>query len=434
MDNKTQATVFARSATDNMRMSIRKMFDAAGVAPQIKSVGEILVKINGIDFKPFTFTDPAVVDAALGALRDLGAKKIRLMENCTQGNFTRLVFRHAGYLPVCRRHGVRPLYLDEGHRETLKLRSFDYEVGIHRRLARMLRERESTFYLNIPKLKTHSMSVVTIGIKNQFGLIDQKDRIRDHNFKLHRKLVDILRHFRPDFTLVDALYAVYNGHYPAAAHLDQCVDRLDLLLGGTDVLAVDTIGSHVLGYAVDDVEHLRLARKAGLGCGVFGNIHTDGLLPDTNTQYNFDILMDFPPDIEIIRGTELCCKEGCRKNTETLIQTLYRDYGGRGGFTVLMGKGFDPERIKHIEGPVHIAGTCAAEETLSRIKINCTHRRITVSYGCNDLASSIDGLTKQMGVKVIGMTPNALTSIIDLIAAKLHGSRARVPKIVSVHR
>ncbi len=46
-----------------------------------------------------------------------GAGKIYLFENATQANFTRLVYRAAGYTRLCRETGAVPVFLDEerGH-------------------------------------------------------------------------------------------------------------------------------------------------------------------------------------------------------------------------------------------------------------------------------------------------------------------------------
>ena len=427
-ESREQARVVVRSTGQGVKRAVQDLLDSIGDDFKIDG-REVYIKVNGIDFKPFCFTDPMVLEAVILCLYDLGAIKIRVMENCTQGNFTRLVFRETGFLDVCKKLSVTPVYLDEGKRSKIHLENMGYDVGINKRIECLARDPESAVYINIPKLKTHSMSVVTLGIKNQFGMIDQADRIRDHNYLLHTKLVDIFRVFRPTLTIIDGIHAIYNGHYPAEAHLDCSVDRLDTLIAGTDTLAVDTVGAKILGYDTQEVEHLKLASEAGLGCGDIDKINIDGELPGDGKKYNYDILMDFPHDLKIVRGNDRCCREGCRKNTESLLQVLYHDYGGKGGFTVIMGSGFDKDEIAAIKGPVHLAGKCTIEELEEIVRKRKNGGRVTKSYGCNNLAASIEALAKQMGVKVIEMTPNAISSMTALVSAKLHGTRARIPKI-----
>lgn len=427
--NAVNKKVHIRPALAGVRSAVEETLVACGIMSLARTKRDVFLKVNGIDFKACCYTAPEVLEAALAVLRDIGASRVRVMENCTQGNFTRLVFRETGYAAICKKYKAAPLYLDEGKRMTIPLKSMGYDVGASAQLAPLAEDPQSVLYINIPKLKTHSMSTVTLGIKNQFGMIDQADRIRDHNYKLHTKLVDIFRVFRPDITMVDGIQAIFNGHYPAAAHLDRSMVNMNIIFGSRDTLAADVVGARILGYSVDEVEHLRLAREAGLGCGNLDQIELDGELPPGNRKYNCDILMDFPDDVKIIRGSELCCAEGCRKNTETLIQTLYRDYGGSGGFTVIMGKGFDRAAIENISGPVHLAGMCAVAELESAIRGRAGGGRMTKSDGCNNLAASIEGLCAQMGVRVIRMTPNPVAAACLLATAKFKGSRARIPKL-----
>ena len=72
----------------------------------------VYIKPNGVHFTPYTHTDPAVLEALLAYLRDHGYTRLAVMESSTGGNFTRLVFRVAGYADLCRRYPVdRPGHL-----------------------------------------------------------------------------------------------------------------------------------------------------------------------------------------------------------------------------------------------------------------------------------------------------------------------------------
>ena len=91
--------------------------------------------------------------------------------------------------------------------------------------------------------------------------------------------------FKPDFTLIDGLNAVYYGHYPPTALLDKCIAPLNLLIGGDDILAVDTVGARILGYSVDEVPHLQLARERITGCADLDQIEVAGDLSPYKTKY-----------------------------------------------------------------------------------------------------------------------------------------------------
>ncbi|MFH1539641.1 MAG: DUF362 domain-containing protein [bacterium] len=422
-DKKTK--VFIRPAGGGVDPAAEAIFSAAGLQKRIAAAQEIYIKVNGIDFKPYCYTAPEVLESVIKRCRDAGARRVFVMENCTQSNFTRLVFKETGYTALCRRLGAKPLFLDEMPHARVRLPNMDDEVRIPRVVMKIADDPESFLYINVPKLKCHSMSTVTVGVKNQLGFVHQQDRIRDHNHRLHRKIADVYHVIRPAFTLVDALTAVFYGHYPPQGALGECLVRLDLLFGGEDTLAVDAVGARLLGYGVDEVEHLRLLREDGAGCGNLEDIEIDGPFNPPAEPYPFDIMNRFPPDVTIVRGAEMCCREGCRKNTETLLQTLYLDFGGGGGFAIVMGKGCDPAGVDALDMPVLLAGMCATDEHLDRLRR--AGKKVYASYGCNNLARTAECLTKLSGVSFMRMMPHPYSSIYHLLAARLRRTHARLP-------
>lgn len=393
-----------------------------GVGQVLDGRKRAFVKVNAIDCRPETYTSPAVLDAVLQVLRKHGVEDLNVMENCTQGNFTRMVFAATDLGKVCRRNKAKIIYLDEQPVVEMELAALGEKVRFPRLLAEELGD---AFYLNVPRLKAHSMSVVTLGVKNQLGLMDQRDRMKNHNFNLHARLAAIAQIFRPDFTLIDGVKAVFYGHYPPASVVDRCTETLNVLAGGADMLAVDTVGAKILGYSVDEVPHLALAREQGWGCGRLEDIEVIGDLSRFTKKYPYHLLPEFPEDVTIIKGSERCCPEGCELNTKAVLQFLYLDHQGKGGFTILMGKGFDREQLEALRGPVLLAGKCAAQEALPIIQANCN--KIYTSPECNDLASTIKALTKLMKINPLKLVPISPVRSLGLLAlAKLHGSRARV--------
>ena len=128
--------------------------------------------------------------------------------------------------------------------------------------------RPGSFYLSLPKLKTHSMATVTLGVKNQQAFPIDEDRMHFHNHEtLHPRLARLYRMVQPDFCIIEGLTATFNGHVPPRALLDESSARLNVLIGGRDTVAVDAVGAKALGYSVDEVEHLRLVDGMGAGRG-----------------------------------------------------------------------------------------------------------------------------------------------------------------------
>ena len=413
--------------------AVGRVMDEHGVADTIRrKPREVYVKVNAIDFKPYVYTSTAVTGAVLDYCKAAGAEKLYLMENATQGNFTRLVFHVARFDELAAECGATPLYLDEGRQVPIALPHMGYDVHVSEHVKRIIDHRDEVCYINVPRLKTHSMSVLTCGIKNQYGLIMHADRAPDHNFNLHRKLADIYSVIQPDFTLVDGTVATIYGHYPPVSLHKQSLVPFNILVGGTDTLAVDTVCARILGYTVDEVGHLREAREMGLGCADLERIEVLGETLDRfKKKYPYQLYDVFPPDVKVIRGSERNCLEGCDANTMALLQVLYLDFDGRGGFTILMGKGLDEQEINAIEGRVFIAGPCANEEARYALVERLGKRNVFSTYECNDLAGTTSGLNRLMKVSPLKMVPiSPLKSLSLLLKARRHKTTARTPPLL----
>jgi uncharacterized protein (DUF362 family) len=330
-----------------------------------RSSKDVYIKVNAVGLEKNVYTDPEVLRQTIIYFQKCGARTIYVIENCTQANFTRLVFKAIGYLKICKETGAVPVFLDETPSVPIFLEGIEEFIDISRFVfERLIEQRTENFYLSLPKLKTHSMSQVTLSIKNQFGLVHQNSRIADHNYRIHQKFADIYRVLRPDFALIDGLIATTHGHYPTTYNTDKCVVPMDLLIGGPDPLATDVVASALMGFDLKDVRHLQLSSDTGIGQGDINqiNIINKNLLDSRKKKLTCELLDDYPPDINFLRGKERCCKEGCRRNTETCVEMIYRDHAGKGGFTILMGKGNDKQAVERITGRVHIAGSCAIQD------------------------------------------------------------------------
>lgn len=430
-----RAEVFLSDTRLGIAPAVSEVFEHFGGGGKLlRSSRDVYIKVNAVGSESYVYTDPEVLRESILYFRRCGARTIYVMDNCTQANFTRLVFSATGYLRICRETGAVPVFLDETPAFPVFLEGLEEFIDISRFVFERLVERGAeNLYLSLPKLKTHSMSQVTLSIKNQFGLVHQRSRIADHNYRLHQKFADIYRILRPDFVLIDGLIATNHGHYPSAYNAGKCVVPMDLLLGGPDPLATDVAGAALLGFELAQVKHLDLCRAAGIGQGDLARIHLVNrhLFEERRQHFTCELLDDYPPDITFLRGRERCCREGCRRNTENIVEMLYRDYGGRGGFTILMGKGIDRQAVEAVRGRAHIAGGCAIQDYGVFLRERLGARNVTMSPGCNDLAKSTAGLCRLMGVHPLRMTRvNLARSAALFIIAKLKGSQANIVPLI----
>jgi uncharacterized protein (DUF362 family) len=415
----------------DLKAAVRETLEkTAGSDNLIKSSGDVYLKPNGIDFKPYAFTDPQILEATIGYFTEEGASRVFVMENSTQANMTRIVFEFNGYKEVCKRTGAKPIFLDEGKFEPVKFEHFDDPVEIPSLIVeKFIEGKDENSYISLPKLKTHSMSTVTLGVKNQMAFPKHSNRGYHHNYELHRYLADIFLLVQPDYTLIDGTHAVFNGHYPLETFLSESVEELGILIGGADTLMTDMVGARVLGYRMDEVKHLNLVAEDRRFTKSLSDIAVEGDLSGFTKRYPCDIMDKMPEDVTILRGTEMLCREGCDLNVRMLLQILYYDFNGKGGFTILMGKGFDREELERIEGRVLIAGDCAIEETRELLENQLGKKNVFTSPTCNRLAATTGALCKLMGVSTLDLVPSKSTAVKALLQAKMKGSTALTPPL-----
>ena len=414
--------------------------------PILKSSKEVYIKVNGIDFKNHTYTSPVVLEAVIKYLKSIGTT-IYVMENSTQGNFTRLVFAVNGYKEVCEKTGVKIIYLDEEDTETFEFRGKPsvkedpkgYNLMTFRlpqTVVKIMENRDSITYINIPKLKTHSMAVVTLGIKNQWGFPQHADRGKDHNYNLHSKLVDMFELLKPDINLIDGTEGTIHGHYPPTAWEDKLVIPFNILIGGTDTLAVDVVGARIFGLTIDKIPHLKLASERGLGEGDLSKIKVVGKdLEEYKEIYNWNLLQKFPEDIKIIKGKDLLCREGCQDNPLIFLQSLAFDYPEKfkGGWFIIMGKGHDDiiEQLKS-EGYTRglVAGYCAINEVGKDLRKEFGRRNVFFSGDCNNLAETIKAELKLAGMSAFDLPPLSYEESMKILQeAQKNGTKALIPVV-----
>ena len=244
---------------------------------ELKRSKDVYIKVNGVNIYPHVHTAPEVLEAVIKFLKDK-VGKIHVMENASQAAITRVVFATTGYKEICERLGARAIYLDEEEtkdfefegKKSIKDDKNGYNLKTFRlpkTIVQIIEDRDSYTYINIPKLKTHSMTRVSLGIKNQWGFPQHEDRGKDHNYNLHSKLVDVFEYIRPDVTIIDGTVGTIHGHYPPKAFAKKQIKKFDILIGGRDTLAVDVVGARIFGITKDEVPHLKIANERGLGEG-----------------------------------------------------------------------------------------------------------------------------------------------------------------------
>lgn len=114
---------------------------------------------------------------------------------------------------------------------------------------------ESTI-ISVPKLKLHRIAGVSLSIKNMMGAMKPKGSMHTH---LNSNIVDLASVITPNIAIIDGIIAG-EGHESSGNPVE-----MNLVIAGTDPVAVDSVGAAVMMIPPNDVKHLHLAEKKGLG-------------------------------------------------------------------------------------------------------------------------------------------------------------------------
>jgi len=118
---------------------------------------------------------------------------------------------------------------------------------------------EADVFINVPIAKVHAGSVITASMKNLMGAI--WDRQYWHQAGLHQCIADLSTALRPDLIILDANRVLLtNG--PKGPGETKAVGEV---VAGFDPVAIDAYAAKVLGLRPEDVPHIELAHKAGVG-------------------------------------------------------------------------------------------------------------------------------------------------------------------------
>lgn len=118
---------------------------------------------------------------------------------------------------------------------------------------------EADVFINMPILKHHDITEVTIGLKNMMGLV--WDRGVFHTYDLHQCIAELAAFKKPNLTILDALRGITNkgpmGPGP--------IKEYNQLVFGSDPVAVDAYGAFLFGKKPMKIDYLRMAAQKGVG-------------------------------------------------------------------------------------------------------------------------------------------------------------------------
>lgn len=126
---------------------------------------------------------------------------------------------------------------------------------------------EADLVINLPKIKTHGLTLFTGALKNTFGAIPGFGKGEYHKEAPHPEtfaeiLLDIHALVAPALHIADGIVAM-EGNGPASGRPRE----LGLLFASEDGVALDAVASTAIGFRPEEIDTTRLAAARGLGAG-----------------------------------------------------------------------------------------------------------------------------------------------------------------------
>jgi uncharacterized protein (DUF362 family)/ferredoxin len=251
----TVAIIRAEQASD-----VAGALDLLGGMENFVRPGErVLVKPNVCAAK--TSDSGAVTDPQLAAevcrLAARAGGVVKVAESPIHPFRSKRVFEKAGYGDFEQRYGFPVIDLDSA--EPVEIRIPQAKAVEREVIAKPVLECDCL--INLPVIKTHLQTVVSLGLKNMKGVVPAKDKLIIHLKGLDQGIVDLNTVIASRLTIADGIVGMEGELGPT----NGSPVRLGVIVAGDNVVEVDATCCRLIGLDPHRVAHLRIAEERGLG-------------------------------------------------------------------------------------------------------------------------------------------------------------------------
>ncbi len=236
---------------------IEKGFTAlGGIGLLVKKGATVVLKPNfSVPRKPeeAATTNPQLVAAVVKQCLAAGAKSVKVIDYPFQSP------------PVCLTNsGIKAAVEEAGGKAyAINEQKFYTQVDVG---GEILKEAlfsqdvlNADVFINFPILKHHSMTKVTLGMKNMMGLV--WDRGYFHRTNLTQCIAELAAFRKPQLTIVDATRGIIdNGPTGPGA-----IREWNQVIFGVDPVAVDAYAAVLFGHKPTDIGYITAAAQLGVG-------------------------------------------------------------------------------------------------------------------------------------------------------------------------
>ena len=218
----------------------------------------VLIKVNFISGKTWetgVTTDPLMVEALINRIQDLGKEVVVVETDSTSTKADDAVIK-TGMKEMLDRLGVEFINM-RNEKEQVKLKVIDGKALDSFKVAKIATE---SAIISAAKLKAVSSVVVTMGLKNMFGMLSDKWKMKFHRKGLHKVIYDICKTLPPTMSVIDGFVGM-KGFMPMRG----TPVPFNTIIASMDPIACDSVGVQIVGRNPQEVDYLRWLHESGLG-------------------------------------------------------------------------------------------------------------------------------------------------------------------------
>jgi len=240
--------------------AVRQAVDLIGGLNRfIKKGDKVFLKVNlliGANPDRAITTHPNFVRTVIRLVKRFGA--IPVVGDSTQRGDLESVAEPCGILKLCKEEGVKLLKLNT------RIQKDNPKGKLIKKFIVAKEIFDFDCIINLPKPKTHSLTVYTGAVKNLYGLFPGGLKKKYHvelptRNKFSNMLLDLYLLIKPQLTIMDAIIGM-DGQGPSSGN----PRKIGLVLASSDALALDTVITSIVGFKKSEVPVIYLGKKRNL--------------------------------------------------------------------------------------------------------------------------------------------------------------------------
>ncbi len=243
---------------DPYSMTVRAVEAMGGMGRFVRAGDTVVVKPNiGWDRAPqyAATTNPMVVAALVELCYKAGAKRVNVFDNTC--NAAQRCYVSSGIKAAAESKGARVYYPDNWN---IINAEFEYDSPMDG--WPIIKDAvDCDCFINVPVLKNHSLTGLTLSMKNLMGVcLGSRGKMHSN---IGPMLADLTDFIKPELTVIDA-YRILVGNGPSGGNLHDVVDMKKVIVA-TDPVLADSYASLLAGKQPLSVKPIPEAAKRGLG-------------------------------------------------------------------------------------------------------------------------------------------------------------------------